>query len=415
MWGGRSNKWKSQKSGQSPAALPSASPIAYNHDGLSSGKTSVPSVNRVYEILPISSVPAQPWNGSLNQIEFELPKYLGKVIESVLKFEVNVSTSSGAGTLQLLPTTGWLSRIEVLYNASVVESVEPYDVHTETVSYSTDQELNLIATSINLNPNGNLASALNISGTPVTLNYYLPLWANFFATAQPYVKGFSESWRIRLTFAQSIIVAAGTTGSVNSPGLTSLKLYATEANVSDGADAGLSAAHYSGITYHSIIRNKFTKSEPSIPNTSQYNQVMTTFTTDSAGLLLYVKPDDITPDNFLSTLPLDSLELRDAANSQLTITLPSGLVEFFIMPYATPINSSIGLNSKYNLYLFPFCNNVLNVLETGANSGGLALTGQERVLFQPVTSLTGVKVNVISYEYATMTVRGGNAKILRQA
>ena len=411
MWGNRSNKWKTSKSDSAPSAMPSAQPISYNHDGLASGK-SVPSVNRVYEVLPISSVPPQPFNGSLNQIEFELPKYLGKVIECVLQFEVNLSSAS-TGTVQLLPTTGWCSRIEILYNAAIVESVEPYDVHTETVAYSTDQELNLIAPSINLNPNGNLASAISVSTTAQTRRFYLPLWANFFASCQPFCKGFNDSWRIRLTFANSIVAAS--TGSVNAIGLTTLKLYATEANVSDGADAGLGAAHQSGITYHSVIRNKFTKSEPSIPNSSQYNQVMTTFTTDSAGLLVYVKPDSADPATFLTTYALDSLELRDSANSQLTITLPAELVEAYIMPYATPINSSVSLNSNYNIYLFPFCNNVLNVLETGANTGGLALSGQERVLFTPVANLSTAKVNVVSYEYAKMYVRGGNAKVVRQA
>lgn len=391
--------------------MPSAQPISYNHDGLSGGK-GVPSVNRVYEILPVSSVPPQPFNGSLNQIEFELPKYLGKVIECVLQFEVNLSSAS-TGTVQLLPTTGWLARTEILYNAAIVESLEPYDVHTETVSYSTDQELNLIAASINLNSNGNLANAISVSTSAQTKRFYLPLWANFFATAQPYVKGFNDSWRIRLTFAQNIVAAQ--TGAVNAIGLTTLKLFATEANFSDGADAGLGAAHQSGITYHSVIRNKFTKSEPSIPNSSQYNQVMTTFTTDSAGLLVYVKPDTADPAQFLTTLPLDSLELRDSSNSQLTITLPAELIESYIMPYATPINSSISLNSNYNIYLFPFCNNILHVLETGANTGGLNLQGVERCLLTPVNNLTTVKVNIVSYEYAKMYVRGGNAKVVRQA
>lgn len=160
MWG--NNQRNRNRTSNSASAVPSAEPIAYNHDGLAGAKGSVPSVNRVYEILPISSVPPQPWNGALNQIEFELPKYLGKVIESVLQFEVNLSAASGTGNLQLLPTTGWCSRIEILYNAAVVESVEPYDVHTETVSYSTDQELNLIARSINLNPNGNFANAVAV-------------------------------------------------------------------------------------------------------------------------------------------------------------------------------------------------------------------------------------------------------------
>jgi hypothetical protein len=118
----------------------------------------------------------------------------------------------------------------------------------------------------------------------------------------------------------------------------------------------------------------------------------------------------------LNTYALDSLELRDAANAQLTITLPAGLIEAFLMTQQTPLNSAIVTNSLYNIYLFSFCNNLLNVLETGKNSGGLKLTSQERIQFvNPSSALSSVKVNVISYEYALMAVRGGVATVTRQA
>jgi len=110
-----------------------------------------------------------------------------------------------------------------------------------------------------------------------------------------------------------------------------------------------------------------------------------------------------------------TLELRDAANSQLTITLPAQLIEDYIMPTAIPLNSAIALNDDYNYYLFPFCSNLLRVLETGENLGGYSLSGQERVLFQPLANLTGRKVSVISYEYAVMAVRGGTVKIERRS
>ena len=194
-----------------PVAMPTAQPIAFNHDGLA-GSKSVPSVNKVYEILPVSSVPAQPWNGSLQQIEFEFPRFLGKVIDNVLQFEVLLSSIDPSGSLQLLPTTGWFSRIEILYNAAVVETVEPYDVHTECVGYSTDQELNIIASSMNLKPNGNLADPIVTTTAPQTLRYYLPLYSTFLATAQPYIKGFRDTWRVRLTFAQNIVAASAATG-----------------------------------------------------------------------------------------------------------------------------------------------------------------------------------------------------------
>jgi hypothetical protein len=112
---------------------------------------------------------------------------------------------------------------------------------------------------------------------------------------------------------------------------------------------------------------------------------------------------------------LDSLELRDSANAQLTITLPAGLINSFIMPVQTPFNSAITLNSNYNIYLFPFSSNLLKVLETGKNLGGLRLSNQERIQFVPPAALATVKVCVISYEYSIMSVRGRVATITRSA
>jgi hypothetical protein len=197
-----------------------------------------------------------------------------------------------------------------------------------------------------------------------------------------------------------------------------MTLYTTEANISDSALAGLDAAHRTGIVYRSIIRNKFAKSEATIPGgsaSSPYNQVLTTFGTDSAGLLVYAIKDSTDPQYALTTFPLDSLELRDSANAQLTITLPAQLITDFIMPQQIPYNSVVNNNTNYNIYLFPFCNNLLRVLETGKNLGGLKLSTQERIQFVPPAGLTGVKVCVISYEYAIMEVKGRNATIVRSA
>jgi hypothetical protein len=287
------------------------------------------------------------------------------------------------------------------------------------VSYSTDQELKQIARAINLDQGGGFAAAVPCSTTSTAIKtFYLPLWANFFSTAQPYIAGFNDQWRFRFTFAPGIVVAAGTTAAGVSVTLNSMTLYTTEANISDGAAAGLDAAHKTGILYRSVIRNKFSKSEASIPGgnaSTPYNQVLTTFGTDSAGLLVYAIKDSTAAGDSLTTYALDSLELRDSANAQLTITLPAGLINSFIMPVQTPFNSAITLNSNYNIYLFPFASNLLKVLETGKNLGGLRLSNQERIQFVPPAALTTVKVCVISYEYSIMSVRGRVATITRSA
>lgn len=419
MWG--SNGGGVQKAAGMSVAAPTAHQIDYNHDGLAVGNV-VPNVNKVYSIIAKNNVPANPWNGQLNQVEYEFPAFLGKVVDNVLQFQVVVTSSDTSSALtQLSPTTAWFSRIEVLYNSQVVESVEPYETLTEVVTYSTDQEFKNIAPSINIGTDGNFASQIPCSSTTTAVKtFYLPLWASFLTQAQPYIAGFSDLWRFRFTFAPSIVVSTGTTANNVSVALRSMTLYTTEANITESALAGLDAAHRTGIVYRSVIRNKFAKSEAVIPGgsaSSPYNQVLTTFGTDSAGLLVYAIQDSTDPQYCLQTFPLDSLELRDSANSQLTITLPAQLITDFIMPQQIPYNSVINSNAHYNIYLFPFCNNLMRVLETGKNLGGLKLSTQERIQFVPpqADGLHGVKVCVISYEYAIMEVKGRNATIVRSA
>ena len=415
MWG------RPQQTTSASAAVPTAHQLDYNHDGQVAGNV-VPNVSKVYSILAKNTVPQTAWNGALNQVEYEFPQFLGKIVDNVLQFQVTITSTdlaSAGKMVQLTPTTCWFSRIEVLYDSQVVESVEPYETHTEVVSYSTDQELKQINTAINLSADGGFAGPIACSTTSTGIQtYYLPLWAIFFSTAQPYIAGFTSRWRFRFTFAPGIVVSAGTSAAGVSVVLNSMTLYTTEANISDGAAAGLDAAHKSGILYRSVIRNKFSKSEATIPGGSAstpYNQVLTTFGTDSAGLLVYAIKDSTAADDCLTTFPLDSLELRDSANAQLTITLPAKLITAFIMPVQTPFNSVVTGNSSYNIYLIPFASNLLKVLETGKNLGGLHLSNQERIQFVPPASLVNAKVCVISYEYALMQVRGRAATITRSA
>ena len=112
----------------------------------------------------------------------------------------------------------------------------------------------------------------------------------------------------------------------------------------------------------------------------------------------------------------DQLELRDSSNSQLTQTLAATLIQAYIMPQQAPILSQTVNNSLYNIYLFPFCQNILHVLETGKNGGGYNLAGgNTRIQFVPPTTLSNVTVSVVSYEYAVVAVRGGVAQVSRHA
>ena len=402
----------------SGASVPVAHPIDYNRDGQTSSNI-VPAVDKLYQIIPKNSVLGQPWNNTLSQVELAFPQFLGKVTDSVLQMSITVTnTSAASGTVQLTPTTQWFSRLETLLAAQVLESVAPYEIHTETVSYCTDQEFNNVYKSMNLSSSAGFASAFTLAaGASATFTYYLPIWCSLFSTMQPFIRGYADEFRLRLTFQNSIVTTNGTLAAANTQVvLNSLYLWATEANISDSAAAGLEQAHRTGIIYRGIIRNKWTRNEVSIPSASPYNQILTTFNTDSAGLLVYAKANSTDPTLSLTTYPLEQLELRDSSNSQLTQTLAATLIQAYIMPQQAPILSQTVNNSLYNIYLFPFCQNILHVLETGKNGGGYNLAGgNTRIQFVPPTTLSNVTVSVVSYEYAVVAVRGGVAQVSRHA
>jgi hypothetical protein len=123
--------------------------------------------------------------------------------------------------------------------------------------------------------------------------------------------------------------------------------------------------------------------------------------------VVYVKPDSQAVADCLTKDAMRELELRDSANSQLTITLPAQLIESFIMPTTTPLNSNITNNNANSIYIFPFVPNLHKVIESGVAHGGYKLGSSERINFLPLSSLsTPRKLSVLSYEYAVVEVKG---------
>jgi len=399
-----------------------AKQIRYSHDGHQETANMVAAIPKSWEVLPRNAIQTQPLNGDQPYVEFELPEQCGKISDQVLQMDVRFATpDAGVGSVQVLPTTFWFKSVAILYNGQEIERVEAEDVHNETVNYVTDQTFNTIRSLVNVSATGGLTTAFATTGTSAWTTmrrFYLPLWANFANTAQLFPVGFKGTWKYRLQFAPNVITAStGTTGGSALIEVTNPKLYIVEHQLDEGIFNTLRESHQSGIVYRSILRNKFTKNEPTIPTTVDYNAILTSFTTDSAGLVVYVKPDSAAPVDQITRYPFDFVALRNKNNAELTINLPAALLEGFIMPTQIPLASVLtaGLATANNHYLLCFCSNLLSVLETGAMLGGLKLDGGIRVVFRPISTLSSVVVNVLSFDYAKMEVRGGVPKIERKA
>jgi hypothetical protein len=404
----------------SSGVAPTMSQVRDSHDGISPSQP--PSVNKVYSIQPKNGVTTTPFNGTQFQVEFEYPNYLGKVIDSVIQFDLTFTTTgTSAGTFQHLPTTLFFDRIEVIYANNVVETLDSDQIHLETVQFATDQEFRNLTIPINLGTDGGFASAQAIGGATsalrtVTKTVYLPLWASWFNTLQPYLKGFRDLFRIRCYTTNSIEVAKTVITDL-SVSMTKCVLWATEAQLSDVATKQLDKAHKSGVNYRSIIRNKWTKID-TLTASAEYNQVIQSFTSDSAGVVIYARPNSSTPSNFLTRTPLQYVALLDSTGSELTQRLPDGLLKYFVAPETVPFTSLVTDQAKDSYYLFPLCSSLLEVLETGKVSGGLKFSGNERfvTILPPGTAdATNQIITALSFDYCVVAVRNGMAVVERHA
>jgi hypothetical protein len=397
------------------SGVPQSKTIKESHNGLNDGAP--PSVNKQYQILAKTTTPAQPWNGAGSFVEFEIPDYLGKITDAVVQFDI-VLTSTGSGNLTLTPTTLWCDRIETLYGSVVVESQDADQVHMATMAYLTDQEYNTIRSSVNAGADGGFNTAIAVSTVPTaTITYYLPLWTGAFHSFQPFCRGFKDNWRIRLWFAKNGLDAgySGTGSDVRTIQCPAMSLWLTEAQLSESAVANLANAHKNRISYRGLLQSKFTQPESAVATTSEYRKPLTTFVSDTAGLLVFSRPNSSAPVDQLTKNPLQYVALLDAGQSEIVQRLPDGLSRYFIQPDTVPIPSYFTNNAYNSFYVLPLCANLQEVLETGAVSGGLRLSGQEIIALLPKNTLSNVIVTAHSYEYAVMDVVRGKPSVQRRA
>lgn len=397
--------------------VPQAQTVKDSHDGQNANAP--PSVNKVYQILPKTTYPSQPFNGSGQNVEFCFPNYLGKVIDNVLQFDLTFADSGAGGNLTVSPTTLWCDRIEHMYDGQVIESQDADQVHMTTMAYLTDQEYNTIKTQVNIGDDGYFQTATPLvvpANGSVKATFYLPIWSGAVNSFQPYVRGFSGEWRLRFWLAKSGIVNSYSgTQSGLSITCTNLALWATEAQLSEGADRNLRNAHKNRINYRGVLQTKFTSQESSVSNTSEYRKPLTTFTSDTAGLLVFARPNSSTVSDQLTKSPMQYVGFLDAGGSEIVQRLPDALTRYFVQPDTIPITSDFtNANVKY-FYILPLCANLLNVLETGAVSGGLRLSGQEQIALLPVNTLSNTLITVHSYEYAMLEVSHKSATVSRRA
>ena len=372
---------------------------------------------------PSSSQPSTLWNGTSVPVEFEIPNTVGKLIDAVLMIEIRTtSTAPTAG--EIGPTTHWVESVESFLGSQMIERVVSDDLLNEAVLFLSDQELNTVAPLVNITTAG--ANTTTAFAASTTYRFYLPLWANAIATAQPYCKGFQSKFKYRVNFAPQFFTAGGASLAANTtPTISQVKLIVQEAALSPNEEAQLEALHRSKIEYRTIRRNKHvsTTKDFTAQSASEITELMPEFAnTDSAGLLVYARPGGAY-NQYANVARFEMYEigLMDSKNTQLVPRVPGQYLEGFVNPWSVATSTGIS-QANTNIYLFPFCSSLQRVLETGDVLGGYVLTGNEKLTYinraavgtLNLAQKANVQIHVESFEYCRIVVnRNASALIFR--
>lgn len=410
------------------SAPPVSKTIRPSHDGQKPADTPA-SLNVYKSIVAENPPPAECLQGSVQQIVFPFKKTFGKVIDAVLRIDLSIKCNTGddGGYLSLAPTTYWFDRREDMYGADVLEAQDSDQIHLSTLAFLTDQEYSTLAEAVNIGADGNFKvdDLIHVTTTATKRTFWLPIWSGLLHSAQPYCKGFKQEWKLRFTTAVQGIVNSYKTTAVSTGGtnadasdlvvaVSGMTLYATEAELSASAQANLDQAHKRQIVYRCVTQKKTSVPEGSIGASSEYTRQLTGQSSPTAGLVVFVKKSSTAVADCLYKFPVAEIGLLDGSNREIVQRLPEGLVRYFIQPESVPLTSNITNANVQSYYIFPFCANLLDVLETGQTNGGLVMTGNEQIAFRPASDLTGgVVVVVVSIQYAHIVVQDGEPTLFR--
>ena len=283
----------------------------------------------------------------------------------------------------------------VYLGSDLIETVYSNEHYHEVVGFRRTQDLDQINESINIDTDYTYTSGVS-SG-----RYYLPLDASLLKAMRPYVRGFKSKFKIRLYFPSSVISSG--TGSIT---LDEVKLIVEEStNQSEVAKAH--NAHATGVVDYSIIVRERQQEALTFSNsTDQKTIYLRSLKNDSAGLLVYVTPQQPTNAQLSTRVAVSSLQVQDEMGGKITEVLDASFLKPFVWPQH--IDSPFPNNSGNDLYLIPFSSAVGESVSRGCNYGDRPFTSLEKLVVNPNSSTVGNRmVTVVSLSYAFLTCAQG--------
>jgi hypothetical protein len=323
----------------------------------------------------------QVWKASGVFLDFQLPKAIGILNETRLRFSVLQSSATN-----IAPTPFWIQQIEVSIGTQIIETLYPADIFSETVGFLDSNEFLSKQDALALYSARDPAGAYTFTGT--SRDFYLP-FNNCLTAARLFVQGVSDDITFRVYFPPGMFNTANFS-------MSSVILEVVEDVPVDASETlALRKAHQQGMVYNTVVRQRQQTSITKSDNNSDLTIDLTGITGNSAGLVIYadtaVLPgtgtvaDPTTASGTIAAniqiarrFPFNTVELDDQMGNKRTEELRG--VALRAIDWWEQTETYFASDPNYSTHLLAFASHFKDAVETGCNFGAMNFDGTDRLV-----------------------------------
>jgi hypothetical protein len=336
------------------------------------------------------------FQGSSQILEFVLPKSLGRIASATICYDLRVDASAA-----LIPSPCFTQLVQLTHDGNVLEQLYDADVLHDCAVFNSTDGFALVAEALNVAPTGGFAATTGIS---TSKRFYVPLqWASGILSSGIAPKHVKGEIRIKATMAP-YIRRDDTSTNVS---LNQVYLLVETVRQSPAEEAALAAAYQAGYVLRAPIRSHFSVEYASLPAGSQTSATLTAFASDVAALIVYLQPTSSANSNAVTRYDLETIGLRDAQGADVWSPVNAEYIQNVQAPQLVTANP-VAATSAMSTYPLIFSSNLDSVLAEGAFAGGFRMSGQERIVIQPNTTRTNVRLVVTGILYGVLQFKDGN-------
>lgn len=356
-------------------------------------------------IIPSSSAPAF---GSYFVLDYR--EQNTSLLAATLQF--NVSALTGTTVTRFVPAYFFFTRIEIVQNNNVIDTLYPGDQFLRNQLYCYDEDR--VYKNMGAGLYNSTAQRVTLAGSATS--YYLPLVSYFNqGNSIPVLdNAHNVQFRIYTDSLANITAPAGApVATLNSVNLLAkvVRMSAEEASAKKLAISKRPQHHkFSELRYMPVTVQS---------GVSSASIVMTGITGRISHLLFTVRPSaSLANDNAFAYTAISGFSLLDATSTNVTggITISHSQAmsllnrDWVLSSYTSEVALS-GTNNNANVYMYSFANDPIDLMLSGQSSGHMNFLGSEQLQINFVSALAAnVQVDIYAYQEAVVEVSANSVK-----